>query len=159
MNYAMVNLSFRGFDVAQQSFKRALEMRPNDYDAHLGMALALRVRSPGATPTTISAFSPFKPSSTRPSGSIPSRPDAYYYNEGILTQEFKAKAGGDKEKVKATLRQAETIFKTFLEKAEGKPEYEGAIKRVKGDPTVKNDEGQLGDIKDTIALADLDTSK
>ena len=42
MNYAAVNLSFRGFEQAQSAYQKALEMRPNDYDAHLGLALALR---------------------------------------------------------------------------------------------------------------------
>src|SRR5262249_34878653 len=42
MNYAAVNLSFRGFEQAQGAYQKALAMRPNDYDAHLGLALALR---------------------------------------------------------------------------------------------------------------------
>jgi len=42
MNYAAVNLGFRGFEQAQAAYTKALAMRPNDYDAHLGMALALR---------------------------------------------------------------------------------------------------------------------
>src|SRR4051812_1019347 len=42
MNYAAVNLLFRGFGQAEEAYKAALKMRPNDYDAHLGLALALR---------------------------------------------------------------------------------------------------------------------
>ncbi|MGA7121169.1 MAG: hypothetical protein WBY94_13780, partial [Polyangiaceae bacterium] len=42
MNLAAINLSFRGFDKAEQAYRKALEMHPNDYDAHLGLALALR---------------------------------------------------------------------------------------------------------------------
>ncbi len=42
MNYAAVNLSFRGFDQAEGAYRKAIELRPNDYDAHLGLALALR---------------------------------------------------------------------------------------------------------------------
>ena len=42
MNFAAVNLSFRGFEQAEEAYRAALEMRPNDYDAHLGLALALR---------------------------------------------------------------------------------------------------------------------
>src|SRR4029079_6267503 len=32
MNYAFVNLSFRGFDQAQAALTKAIAMRPNDYD-------------------------------------------------------------------------------------------------------------------------------
>jgi len=42
MNLAAINLSFRGFDKAEAAYRKALEMHPNDYDAHLGLALALR---------------------------------------------------------------------------------------------------------------------
>src|SRR6202000_3215171 len=42
MNYAAVNMQFRGFDKAREAYEAALRMRPNDYDAHLGLALALR---------------------------------------------------------------------------------------------------------------------
>ena len=42
------------------------------------------------------------------------RPDAYF-NEGILTQEYKAKGagGGDTAKAVAAYQQAKTIFQTF----------------------------------------------
>src|SRR5262249_46516926 len=42
MNYAAVNLQFRGFKQAEEAYRAALRMRANDYDAHLGLALALR---------------------------------------------------------------------------------------------------------------------
>jgi len=84
------------------------------------------------------------------------RPDAYY-NEGILTQEFKAKSGGAKEKTISELEKAKGIFQTFLDKAAGKPEYDGAVKRVKGDGS-KKDLGRMGDIDDTIAFLKLDAN-
>ena len=59
------------------------------------------------------------------------------YDAGILTQEFKAKSGGAKEKTIASLEEAKKIFQAFLEKASGKPEYDGAVKRVKGDGSKK----------------------
>ncbi len=158
MNFAAVNLGFRGFDVAAGAYKKALEMRPNDYDAHLGMALALRGPITGSENDYDQRVAAVQAELDAAKKIDPNRPDAYY-NEGILTQEFKAKAGGDKEKTKATLRQAQQIFNTFLEKAQGKPEYDGAIKRVKGDPAVKNDRGRLGDIDDTIQFLDMDASE
>ena len=73
------------------------------------------------------------------------RPDAYY-NEGILTQEFKAKGSLDKEKQKGLLRQSQQIFQQFIDKASGKPEYDGAVKRSKE---------RIQDIDDTLKFMDL----
>ncbi len=103
MNFAAVNLSFRGFEQAQGAYEKALAMRPNDYDAHLGLALALRglitdVNYDKQVPAVQAELDACKKLDAN-------RPDAYY-NEGILTQEYKAKAGGDKDKTIAALEQA-----------------------------------------------------
>ena len=146
MNYANVNLSFRGFDQAQMAFQKALEMKPNDYDAHLGLGLALRgqitdVNFDKQVPAVQAELDTCKKLDTN-------RPDAYY-NEGILTQEYKAKAGGDKTKTIAALSQAKTIFQTFVDKAQGKAEYDGAVKRSKE---------RMQDIDDTIAFLNLEAA-
>ena len=156
MNYAAVNLGFRGFDQAQGAYKKALAMRPNDYDAHLGMALALRGPITGSETDYDQRVSAVQGELDAAKKLDPNRPDAYY-NEGIFTQEFKAKAGGPAAQTIATLNQAKTIFQTFLEKAAGKPEYDGAVKRVKGDGTDK-DRGRVGDIDDTIKFLQLDAN-
>ena len=156
MNYAAVNLGFRGFDQAQTAYKKALEMRPNDYDAHLGLALAIRGPITGAEANYDQLVAAAQAELDAAKKIDPNRPDAYY-NEGILTQEFKAKAGGPKEKTIASLKEAKAIFQTFLEKASGKPEYDGVVKRVKGDGS-KKDLGRLGDIDDTIAFLELDAN-
>ena len=156
MNYAAVNLGFRGFEQAQGAYKKALEMRPNDYDAHLGMALALRGPITGTETDYDQRVAAVQAELDAAKKIDPNRPDAYY-NEGILTQEFKAKAGGAKEKTIGELENARKIFQTFLEKAAGKPEYDGAVKRVKGDGS-KKDLGRLGDIDDTIAFLKLDAN-
>ena len=44
------------------------------------------------------------------------RPDAYF-NEGILTQEYKAKGSGDTNKAVVVYQQAKGIFQTFQDKA------------------------------------------
>ena len=59
----------------------------------------------------------------------PNRPDAFY-NEGILTQEYKAKAGGGKDATIKALDQAKAIFQSFVDKAQGHDEYNGAVKRA-----------------------------
>ncbi|MFO0675671.1 MAG: hypothetical protein U0169_04000 [Polyangiaceae bacterium] len=127
MNFAAVNLSFRGFEQAQQAYQKALEMRPNDYDAHLGLALALRgMISDSNYDTQVVAVQGQLDAAKKIDGN---RPDAYF-NEGILTQEYKAK-GQDKQKQIGTLTQAKQIFSTFIEKAAGKTEYDGAVKKAK----------------------------
>ncbi len=154
MNYAFVNLGFRGFEQAEQSFKKALAMRPNDYDAHLGLALALRGPITGSEADYDARVAAVQAELDTAKKIEPNRPDAFY-NEGILTMEFKAKAGGSKDKTIATLEEAKKIFQTFLDKASGKPEYDGAVKRVKGDGTPK-DGGRLQDIDDTIQFLKLE---
>ncbi|MBX3229301.1 MAG: hypothetical protein KIT84_18230 [Labilithrix sp.] len=156
MNYAAVNLGFRGFEQAAGAYKRALEMRPNDYDAHLGLALAIRGPITGSEADYDQRLAAVQAELDAAKKIDPNRPDAYY-NEGIFTQEFKAKSGGAPAKTIATLEEAKKIFQTFLEKASGKPEYDGAVKRVKGDGTPK-DAGRIGDIDDTIAFLKLDAN-
>jgi tetratricopeptide (TPR) repeat protein len=138
MNYAAVNLSFRGFEQAQQAYKKALEMKPNDYDAHLGLALAMRgLINDSNYDAQVAAVQAELDTAKKVDGE---RPDAYY-NEGILTQEYKAKSGGAKEKTIASLNAAKGIFQQFVDKANGKNEYDGAAKRAKE---------RMQDIDDTI---------
>ena len=117
MNYAAVNLSFRGFEAGRRRrTATALKMRPNDYDAHLGLALALRgqindvelrqARRRGAGRARRSARS-----------STPERAETYY-NEAILTQEYKAKAS-DKDRGAGAREGAAAIFRQFVDKAGG----------------------------------------
>jgi tetratricopeptide (TPR) repeat protein len=140
MNLAAINLSFRGFDKAEGAYRKALEMHPNDYDAHLGLALALRGqiddsnydRQVAAIQSELDACKKLDPA----------RPDAYF-NEGILTQEYKAKGAGGTDKAVAVYQQAKQIFQNFMDKASGKPEYDGAVKKSKE---------RMQDIDDTITF-------
>jgi tetratricopeptide (TPR) repeat protein len=128
MNLAAINLSFRGFDKAEQAYRKALEMHPNDYDAHLGLALALRGQIDDSNyDKQVSAVQAEIDTCKKLDAA---RPDSYF-NEGILTQEYKAKGAGAKEKAIGVYNQAKQIFETFMEKANGKPEYEGAVKKAR----------------------------
>lgn len=143
MNYAAVNLSFRGFEQAKGAYQKALTMRPNDYDAHLGLALALRGLITDVNyDTQVTAVQAELDACKKIDGA---RPDTYY-NEGILTQEFKAKAGGNKSATNKALSDAQTIFQTFIDKAADKPDYAGAVKRSKE---------RIQDCKDIIAFNEL----
>ncbi len=140
MNYAAVNLSFRGFEAAEGAYRKALKMRPNDYDAHLGLALALRgqITDSNYDQQVKAVQSELDACKQLDAG----RPDAYY-NEGILTQEYKAKSGGGDAATIAALNQAKSIFQSFVDKAADKPEYAGAVKRSKE---------RMQDIDDTITF-------
>jgi tetratricopeptide (TPR) repeat protein len=143
MNYAAVNLSFRGFEQAEGAYKKALAKRPNDYDAHLGLALALRGQITDANYDTQVAAVQAELDACKKLDAA--RPDAYY-NEGILTQEYKAKAGGDKAKTIASLKSAIDILTGFMGKAAGKSEYDGAVKRSKD---------RIQDAKDIIQFLEI----
>jgi tetratricopeptide (TPR) repeat protein len=140
MNLAAINLSFRGFDKAEAAYKKALEMHPNDYDAHLGLALALRGQIDDtnydqqvkAVQSEIDACKKIDVA----------RPDSYF-NEGILTQEYKAKNAGGTPQAVAVYEQAKQIFQSFIDKASGKPEYDGAVKKSKE---------RMQDIDDTVTF-------
>ena len=128
MNLAAINLSFRGFDKAEQAYRKALEMHPNDYDAHLGLALALRGQIDDSNyDKQVSAVQAEIDTCKKLDAA---RPDSYF-NEGILVQEYKAKGAGGKEKAIGVYNQAKQIFEAFMEKANGKPEYEGAVKKAR----------------------------
>ena len=105
-------------------------MRPNDYDAHLGMALALRGPITGSENDYDQRVNAVQAELDNAKKLDPNRPDAYY-NEGILTQEFEARAGSTQAQTLAALDRAEKAFERFIDKARGKPEYDGAVTRAK----------------------------
>ena len=127
MNYAAVNLRFRGFGQAEEAYRGALKIRPNDFDAHLGLALALRgaiddsnfdknVREAGEELTKAKTLAPERPET--------------YYNEAILTQEYKAKSGKGSSN-EAELLSAKKLFGDFVQKAGSLGEFADAVKRSK----------------------------
>jgi tetratricopeptide (TPR) repeat protein len=137
MNYGEVNLSFRGFQPAEGAFRKALAMRPNDYGAHLGLALALRGlitdsnydrrrRSGG-----LSTCKKLDPSVRTPS------------TRGHLTQEFKASRRRQGQ-TKAALKQAITILKTSR----------GGVRQVR--VRRRSEEGPHQDANDIITFLDAD---
>src|SRR6185437_5447102 len=140
MNLAAINLSFRGFDKAEAAYRKALEMHPNDYDAHLGLALALRGQIDDSNYDKEVAAAQSELDSCKKIDAA--RPDAYY-NEGILTQEYKAKGAGSVDKAVPVYQQAKQVFQTFMDKAAGKNEYDGAVKKAKE---------RMQDIDDTVTF-------
>ncbi len=129
MNLAAVNLSFRGFDKAEAAYKKALDItgHGDDYDAHLGLALAYRGQIDDTNYDKQVGLVQAELDQCKKKQA--DRPDAYF-NEGILTEEFKARGGGDKAKTIAALKAARDIYKDFVAKAGGKEEYAGAVKKA-----------------------------
>jgi tetratricopeptide (TPR) repeat protein len=140
MNLAAINLSFRGFDKAEGAYRKALEMHPSDYDAHLGLALALRGQIDDSNYDTQVTAVQAEIDACKKIDS--GRPDAFF-NEGILTQEYKAKGAGGTDKTVAVYEQAKQIFQTFIDKASGKSDYDGAVKKAKE---------RMQDIDDTVTF-------
>ncbi len=138
MNYAAVNLSFRGFREAAKAYRDAIRLEPKDYEARLGLALALRGQiRPGdpdkLVPQVQAALNQAKKLE-------PNRPETYY-NEAILTQEFRAK-GSEKSAVPA-LKRAADLYRRFIAKAGNAPRYREAVVRAKE---------RSQDIRDTLAF-------
>lgn len=125
LNYAAVNLAFRGFAQAEEAYRAALAVRDRDYDARLGLALAIRgqIDAGSADDRVAAALKELRAAQQI----APDRPEAYY-NEAILAQEYGGRAGG-KAALEA-LDRASALFQTFLTKAGQAPELAEARKRA-----------------------------
>lgn len=126
MNFAAINLSFRGFKAAEDAYRAALKIRPNDYDARLGLALAIRGQIDDSNFDQYVAASQAELDQAKKIS--PERPETYY-NEAILTHEFKAKGAGDD--TVGTLEKAAKMFEAFVQKAGANPQYADAVRRAK----------------------------
>ena len=134
MNYAAVNLSFRGFEEAEKAYRDALKLRPNEYEAHLGLALALRGQiNDGNFDKNVGEAQKHLDEAKKIDGA---RPETYY-NEAILTQEYRAKRGNPVP----MLEKASEQYRAFVEKASDDPVFSAAVKRSKE---------RTQDIEDTI---------
>jgi tetratricopeptide (TPR) repeat protein len=128
MNYAALNLSFRGFEAARKGYAKALERRPNDYDAHLGLATALHgllTEVTGDEPNVAERLTAIEQELDAAKKSDPERPEAYF-NLGVVQQELETRAARDQGMTLAALDRARASFEQFLEKARGKADYDGA---------------------------------
>lgn len=140
MNYAAVNLSFRGFEEAEAAYRAALRLRPNEFEAHLGLALAIRGQ---ITPANRDEKMPDAEKHLAEAKKIaPNRPETYY-NEAILTQEFKAKAAADEDKSISMMKVAIRQYEDFTAKAGGDSAFSDAVKRSKE---------RIKDMNDTITF-------
>lgn len=125
MNYAAVNLQFRGFAQSEEAYRAALKLQPKNYEAHLGLALAVRGQINDSNfDKNVAEVSKLLSAAK---GIDSSRPETFY-NEAILTQEFKARSGGSG--AEATLLKAKALFKQFVDKAGSADTFADAVKRA-----------------------------
>ncbi|MFO0548185.1 MAG: tetratricopeptide repeat protein [Polyangiaceae bacterium] len=160
MNYASVNMLFRGFNKAEEAYRAAIKLRPNDYDAQLGLALSLRGQIDTA-PDSDAKLNEAEQLISKAQELDADRPEAYF-NHAILVQEYKSRAGG--EAGNKALEQAISLFEEFVKRAKGKPQFADAVEDVTAVPTkadkdclgpkAKEDKackrGRILDIKETI---------
>jgi lipoprotein NlpI len=124
MNYAAVNLSFRGFEEAEKAYRDALKQRPNDYEAHLGLALAIRGQINDSNfDKAVAEAQKHLDEAKKLDGA---RPETYY-NEAILTHEYRSKRGNPIP----GLEKAVSQYSAFVEKAGDDPVFAQAVKRSK----------------------------
>jgi tetratricopeptide (TPR) repeat protein len=125
MNYAAVNLSFRGFDEAEKAYRDALKLRPNEYEAHLGLALALRGSITDSNyDKNVTEAQKHLEEAKKIDGA---RPETYY-NEAILTHEYRTKRGSNPIPM---LQKASEQYRAFVDKASDDPVFAAAVKRSK----------------------------
>jgi lipoprotein NlpI len=154
MNYAAVNLSFRGFEEAEKAYRDAIRLRPNEYECHLGLALALRgqINDSNFDKNVAEAQKHLEEAKKIDAA----RPETYY-NEAILTQEYRAKRGGNPV---PALEKAAQQYTAFIEKAGDDPVFEKAVKRSKERSTDITDtikfikEGEVAKAEEEKAMAE-----
>ncbi|HYQ17690.1 MAG TPA: hypothetical protein VEQ58_18080, partial [Polyangiaceae bacterium] len=136
-NYAAVSLSFRGYEEAEKAYRDALKVRPKEYEAHLGLALALRGQINDSNFEKMVAAAKAELEEAK---KIDGSRAETYYNEAILTHEFKAKRAAGPSAI-PELEKAAQQYRDFVAKAGDGAEFADAVKRSKERST---------DIDDTI---------
>jgi len=137
MNYAAVSLSFRGYDEAEKAYRDALKLRPKEFEAHLGLALALRGQIDDSNWEKMVASAQAELDEAK---KIDAARAETYYNEAILTHEFKAKRAAGPSAIPA-LEKAAQQYRDFVAKAGDNADFAAAVKRSKE---------RSSDIDDTI---------
>jgi len=158
MNYASVNLMFRGFARAEEAYRAAIDLRPQDYDAHLGLALALR----GQIDLAVDGDAKLGESERlleKAKQLDAARPEAYF-NHAILIESYKAKGVVD---AGASLRTAIALYEEFVKRAAGKAQFAAAVDDVTAVPAKDCDgqgvvaeslckRGRIHDLRDIISF-------
>jgi tetratricopeptide (TPR) repeat protein len=125
-NYAALSLMTRSFERAEQAYRDVLAAAPNDYEAHLGLSLALRAQAKSAADSA--RLDAAERSLERAMELAPERPEAYF-NRAILTAELRAKTTDANASVRM-LNRAVCELDRFTARARDKIRYTSALKRA-----------------------------
>ncbi len=127
MNVAALNLQVRGFTRAEEAYRAVLAVRPEDYDARVGLALAIRgqIDEPSEATRVAAATHELE----RAKQIAPDRPEAYF-NQAILVQEYGARTGKPGEAL-TSLARAKGLYEQFIAKADGAPAFADARERAR----------------------------
>lgn len=112
MNYAAVSFSIRGFEHARDAYRAAVALRPGDYEAHLGLALALRALAKSADSDELAGARRHLAIAKR---LAPERPEAYF-NEARLLEEVVARRATGPGAI-STLQRARELYGEFTRRA------------------------------------------
>ena len=134
MNYASVNLAFRGFDEAEQGYRTALRVRPDDYEAMLGLALALRARGDGARQEQ--SLKEAEALLLKAKKLENTRPEAYF-NLAVLAEEYGGMAG---DTGTAPYLRARALYQDFVKRAAGRADLNGDVDDVVAKPKKPDNE-------------------
>jgi Tfp pilus assembly protein PilF len=127
MNVAALNLQVRGFARAEEAYRAVLAQKPEDYDAHVGLALAIRGQIDEASePARVAAAAAELEHAKK---IAPDRPEAYF-NQAILVQEYGGRTGKSTDTL-ASLARAKELYQQFIAKADGAPVYADARDRAR----------------------------
>ncbi len=140
LNAAAVNLSFRGFERAEEAFRTALLLR-EDYDTLLGLALALRGRADEVVGQPALAAERLEAAATvleKAKELAPTRPEAHF-NHAVLLEIYGDRMGKDRGP-----RQAMSQYERFVELAKDDARFKQDVEAVTATPT-KPDSECLGE--------------
>jgi predicted Zn-dependent protease len=127
MNVAALNLEVRGFARAEEAYRAVLSQRPEDSDARVGLALAIRGQIDATNEATSVAAAGAELDHAKKIA--PDRPEAYF-NQAILVQEYGGRTGKPGDAL-ASLARAKELYEQFIAKADGAPAFADARDRAR----------------------------
>ena len=125
-NYAALSLMTRSFERAERAYRDVLAVAPNDYEAHLGLSLALRAQATSSGDTA--RLDAAERSLERAMKLAPERPEAYF-NRAILTAELRAKTTDANTSLRM-IERAVCELNRFTARARDESRYASALKRA-----------------------------
>ena len=115
MNLAALSLNYRDYPTAEENFRAVLKAQPNNYDAAIGLGVALRGNR---------KFDEAEQQYLTAQKLNPQGPDSYF-NLGLLYQEYKTMD-------KTSLQKAQQFYRDFLGRNAVRPEAQGGRKAHQG---------------------------